>query len=127
MSPLFSKKKKAQKKEDKKPEINIPSQIDKIREIEKESGSDLGRLIHAFEYGDFVLRLDRDVTGMYRVMVTVGQERWYSFSIRSQHKDYEALQKAYEQIASFLSGERRLAEMPNHEKLKGHYFGPGGR
>ena len=127
MSPLFSNRKKSRKKEDEKSSVNIPAQIDKIRSIESETGSDLGRLIHAFEYGDFILRLDRDVTGMYRVMVTVGQERWYSFSVRSEHKDYTALEKAYEEIVAFLGGKRRLVDMPNHENLKGHYFGPGGR
>jgi hypothetical protein len=127
MLPLFSKKKKSENVKGKKPDVNIPAQIDKIRTIEKETGPDLGRLIHAFEYGDFTLRLDRDVTGTYRVMITVGQERWYSFSVRSDYKNYTAIEKAYEEIIAFLGSDRRLADMPNHEKLKGHYFGPGGR
>lgn len=127
MTPLFSKKKKSRTPAGERPEIDIPAQIERIRGIEKEAGPDLGRLIHACEYGDFVLRLDRDVTGMYRVMATVGQERWYSFSVRSGHKDYAALGRAYEEIIAFLGGERRRADMPDHEKLKGHYFGPGGR
>ena len=127
MTPLFAKKKNFKKQKTEKPDVDIPAQIDRIRAVEKESASDLGRLIHAFEYGDFVLRLDRDVTGTYRVMVTVGQERWYSFSVRSEHQDYAALQTAYEEIVDFLAGDRRLANMPSHEKLKGHYFGPGGR
>ena len=110
-----------------RPSVNIDAHIAIIKRHEAEHGSELGRLIHGFEYGDFTLRLDRDVTGMYRVVVYLGQDRWYSFSIRCDHRDYEALHSAYDDIIAFLSGDRRLAELPNSEGLKGHYFGPGGR
>ena len=109
------------------PSVNLNVHIDAIKKHEAERGSELGRLINGFEYGDFTLRLDRDVMGMYRVAVYSGQDRWYSFSLRCPQGDYDALREAFQEIMDFLSGDRRLSGMPDHEKLKGHYFGPGGR
>lgn len=105
------------------PPVNLDEQIEKVRTIEAEGDPGLGKRIHHFDYRQFELRLDRDITGMYRVIANVGNERRYSFSIRCSYKDYEALRICFEEIMEYLGGDRRIVNLPNHERMKGHYFG----
>ena len=105
------------------PAVDIDAQIEAMRNAEADQNIDLGRRIHYFPYRQFELHLDRDITGMYRVIANVGNERRYSFSITCQYGDYEALRTAYEEIFNYLKSNRRIADLPNNERLKGHYFG----
>jgi hypothetical protein len=112
------------RKEHEWPLVNIEAQIEAIRKIEADEDIGLGRRIHCFACREFELSLDRDIMGTYRVIAYQGKERRYSFSVTCPHKDYEALQAAFEEIVQYLSGDHRLADLPNNEGMKGHYFGP---
>jgi len=105
------------------PEVDLEVQIKAIEKSETEHEQGLGVLIHAFEFHEYELRLDRDITGMYRVVAMEGRERRYSFSLRCAHRDYEGLYSILDEITVYLSGERRIAGLPNSELLKGHYYG----
>ena len=101
------------------PKPNIGSIIQKAGQVEEQSGLEPGRKIHEFDYRFFTLRLDRDITRNYRVTVSQGNERIYSFTISED----PALENALHQILDFLNGSRSLKELPNSETLKGFYFG----
>ena len=124
MRKLFQKVKKQNEKIPfDQPIVDIKAQIETIKIIEKENTIDLGKRIHQFEYLDFDLRLDRDITGMYRLVVFEGKNRRFSFSIRCKHKDYDSLRVSFEEIVRFLNGDRRIIDLPKHDRLRGHYFG----
>lgn len=105
------------------PAINLAREVEVVQEVESEQEIGLGHPIHSFSYEGLELRLDRDVTGQYRVTVNEGRERRYSFTLHSPPHDYEALQAGYEEIIQFLNGTRRIATLPDHERLKGHFYG----
>ena len=99
------------------PEVDLAAQIVAIRQAEAETQPRSGQLIHAFDFHEYSLRLDRDITGTYRLVANEGRERRYSFSIRGE------LEPALQEITAFLSGPRRMADLPRSETLKGHYYG----
>lgn len=103
--------------------VDLDAELACIRRAEAEGGMPLGRLIHRFDVDGLDLRLDRDVTGAYRITVGDGQERQYSFSVRCRPRDYDALREAYEEVVRFLRSDRRLIRLPNDDRLKGHYYG----
>ncbi|MFQ5569644.1 MAG: hypothetical protein ACE5G0_08205 [Rhodothermales bacterium] len=105
------------------PAVDISTEIEAVRRAEADRDLDPGKRIHGFRYRGLELRLDRDVTGMYRVTVNEGRERRYSFTIVCEQGDYEALHAGYDEITHFLDGDRRVVNMPNHARLKGHYYG----
>ncbi|MCK5147313.1 hypothetical protein KAR48_11190 [bacterium] len=105
------------------PAVDLDMQIAAIKIAEAENDSGLGILIHEFEFHEYELRLDRDITGMYRVVAMEGRERRYSFSLHCDHKDLAALRELFGMIADYLSGERHIGELPNTEMLKGHFYG----
>lgn len=105
------------------PSIDLTAEIDRIRHVEAAEEIDLGKRIHCFRHAGLELRLDRDVLGMYRVTVNEGKERRYSFTIVCAPGDYDTLRTSYEEITAFLDGDRRLANLPRHDRLKGHYYG----
>ena len=105
------------------PALDLAPVIDAIERAENEGSVDPGRRIHTFPYLGFELRLDRDVMGQYRLTVNEGRERRYSFTIVCEPGDYTALRTSYEEITSFLNSDRHLANLPNHERLKGHFYG----
>ena len=105
------------------PPLNIEAQIAIIKSIEAEQDIGLGKRIHQFSFREFELRLDRDVTGTYRLIANEGNERKYSFSIRCTRGNYQALMTSFQEIIAYLSGDRRIADLPSHELLKGHYYG----
>ena len=84
-----------------------------------------GRRIHRFEYLQYELQLDLDITETYRVQVIEGQERVFSFSIYCSVGEYETLEAAFEQIFRFLEGQQRLADLPDNANVKGFYYGRG--
>lgn len=105
------------------PAVDIDAQIETIKRIEEEQKPDLGSRIHQFSYGDLELRLDRDITGSYRLCVFEGTERRFSFTVRCEQGDYESLRTSFQEIIAFLNGDRRIADLPRHDRLTGHYFG----
>ena len=105
------------------PPVDLTAEIDAIRRVEAAGPIDRGKRIHCFRHQGLELRLDRDVLGLYRVTVNEGKERRYSFTIVCDPGDYDALRASYEEITSFLDGDRRLANLPRHDHLKGHYYG----
>ena len=127
MKKFFQSLKKRKKDSDHQkmdwPSVNIEAQIEAVRTAESGESIGLGRRIHYFPFHEFELSLDREVTGQYRVIVYEGRERRYSFTVKCKHKNYESLKKAFEEITLYLSGNRRIADLPDHEGLKGHYFG----
>ncbi len=106
-----------------RPSVNLTAEIDAIRHVETTTEPDLGKRIHSFRHQGLELRLDRDVLGMYRVTVNEGKERRYSFTIICPPGDYVALHAGYEEITQFLDGDRHLATLPRHDRVKGHYYG----
>ena len=103
--------------------IDLAAELALIEHAEANRDIGLGKRIHEFRYRELDLRLDRDVTGMYRVTVNQGRERVYSFTLECPPGDYDALRAGYEEITRFLGGDRHLANLPNHEGLKGHFYG----
>ena len=106
-----------------RPPVNLEAEIDEIRRIEAAEEIDRGKRIHCFRHQGLELRLDRDVLGLYRVTVNEGKERRYSFTVVCDRGDYETLRAGYEEITAFLDGDRRPANLPRHDRLKGHYYG----
>ena len=106
------------------PPLDVEAQIAIIKSIEADQDIGLGKRIHQFSFREFELRLDRDVTGTYRLVANEGNERRYSFSIRCKKGNYQVLLTSFQEIINYLSGDRRFANLPNHEQLKGHYYGP---
>ena len=104
-------------------DININAQIETVKLKETEDNIEPGRRIHYFPYLEFELQLDRDIIGLYRLVVNEGQNRRYSFTINCKQRDYESLRSAFEEIIQFLDGDRRIANLPNHDRLEGHYYG----
>jgi len=127
MKKLFNNLKKMSSRRERKevewPVVDLDEQIEKIKTIEADADPGLGKRVHYFDFRQFELRLDRDCMGLYRIIANVGNERRYSFSIRCSHKDYEILRSCFEEITEYLSGDRRMADLPNHERMKGHFFG----
>ena len=117
---LFYRKKK---REPEWPQVNIKAQIDTIEYNESNRDIGLGSRIHYFSFQEFELQLDRDITGMYRVVVTEGNNRRFSFTIKCKYGDYAKLGTCFEEILQYLSGDRRIADLPNHDLIKGHYYG----
>ena len=107
------------------PAVNLDDELSRIERAEKERVIPTGRLIHQFNFEGLDLRLDRDMTGTYRVTVNEGGHRVYSFDVRCAHQDYPALRDGYGAIIRFLSGPRSLRELPSGEMLKGRYYGTG--
>ena len=103
--------------------IDLTAEIDRIRRVEATEEIGLGKRIHCFRHQGLELRLDRDMLGMYRVTVNEGRERRYSFTVVCAPGDYDTLRSGYEEITAFLDGDRRLANLPHHDRLKGHYYG----
>ncbi len=104
--------------------LDLDAEIRAIERAETDRAIAPGKRIHAFRYGELDLRLDRDVLGLYRVTVNQGTERRYSFTIVCPPGDYAALRSGYEAIAIFLDGDRRPADLPRTDWLKGHFYGP---
>jgi len=105
------------------PPFDINRQIEKIKQTEIDHEIPLGQRIISFQYKYFELSLDREITGMYRLIVYEGKDRRFSFSIHCKHKNYDALSTSFGEIIQFLDGDCRIKNLPNNEHLKGHYFG----
>ncbi|HET8865595.1 MAG TPA: hypothetical protein VFM80_07840, partial [Gracilimonas sp.] len=97
--------------------------VQRIQSKEEKSDIEPGRRIHEFELGTYTLRLDCDITKNYRITVSLGNERIYSFTIFAEQHDYEKLETAYSMIFDFLMTEQSLQKLPNNDLLKGFYFG----
>lgn len=97
--------------------------IDRIRESEQSGETEPGRRIHQFAHLHYDLRLDYDITDTYRITVSRGEERIYSFSVYCEPLAYDELIEAYRRIIDFLNGEQSLGELPDDALLKGFYFG----
>lgn len=104
------------------PKPDIERLIEQVKMQEQGSETEPGRKIHEFDYGHFTLRLDRDITKNYRITVSYGNERIYSFSVL----DDQHLEHAYHEVIKFLGGSRSLSRLPNSEKVKGFFFGQPG-
>lgn len=104
------------------PEVDIPGIIAQIRQAEQKEVP-LGRRIHRLDHGPWEIRLDRDITENYRITVFSGRERVYSFSVFAGEGNYEALEKAYESVVEFLESDRKIASLPDNERMKGYFYG----
>jgi hypothetical protein len=107
------------------PAFDLDTELTLIEQAEAGRVIPTGRLIHQFAYQGLDLRLDRDMTGMYRITVNEGGHRLYSFTVVCPHEDYRTLRSGYDEIIRFLSGTRAISELPNHEHVRGHYYGAG--
>ena len=105
------------------PPLDLNAQIDAIKQFQEENQPDFGIRIHQFDYKNLECRLDRDITGSYRLCVFEGTERRFSFTIRCESDDYDILRSSFQEIIEFLDGDRRIADLPKTERLTGHYFG----
>ncbi len=105
------------------PEFEISSQIRLIRQSELNCKPEPGRRIHAFEFMEFELSLDLELTGTYRLAAFMGREKKYSFSIACKPGDYEELARGIKESTDYLSGERKISELPINELIRGYYFG----
>ena len=54
------------------PPTDLAVEIATIERIEKEQEIGLGRRIHVFSFQELELQLDRDITGMYRLVALQG-------------------------------------------------------
>jgi hypothetical protein len=103
--------------------FDLDAQIACVAEAEAERDAGLGRRIYQFRYRDLDLRLDRDVLGRYRVTASEGPQRRFSFTVLCDQGDYAALRDGFAEITRFLDGERRVRDLPRHDRLQGHYYG----
>lgn len=105
------------------PACDLDAELARIEQAEASRVIPTGRLIHAFVYDGLDVRLDRDMTGTYRVTVHEGGHRLYSFTIVCQQGDYRTLRSGYDEIIRFLSSSRALRDLPNLDHVRGHYYG----
>lgn len=110
-------------RETSKAKVDISELILEIRQEESAGEIPPGRRIHRVEYGIFEIRLDRDITGNYRVTVYSGKEREYSFTVFGRKGEYEKLKEAFGKIFDFLDGEHKISNLPDNELIKGFYYG----
>lgn len=103
--------------------VDIQNIIHQIKEKESAQTTALGRRIHSFSYQYFQLYLDRDITKNYRITVYQGRDRIYSFTIFAKQGKYDILERGYSRIISFLDSERRIADLPDDDILKGFFYG----
>lgn len=103
-------------------DVDISAVIAEVKANELED-IPTGRRIHTLEHGSLEIRLDRDITGHYRVTVYEGADRRYSFTVFAKEGEYPILEKAYGEIIDFLEGDRHLSEIPDKEFIKGFYYG----
>jgi hypothetical protein len=113
---------------EKEPEVPVPEPnyteiINKIKKTEESLDIQPGRKIHAFDYGLFELRLDRDITNQYRITVFRGSDRVYSFTVFITKQEVQKLDTAYRDVISFLKVNPGIAHLPDNDLLKGFYFG----
>lgn len=106
------------------PPVDLDAELARVRAAERAGAPPLGRLIHRFDVDGLELRLDRDVTGAYRITVNEGAERRYSFTLRAGPGDHDALREAFAEVVAFLRSDRRLVRLPADDRLRGHYYGP---
>lgn len=107
------------------PAFDLDTELALIERAEANRVIPTGRLIHEFTYSGLDLRLDRDMTGSYRVTVNEGAHRVYSFTVACPQKDYHTLRSGYDEIIRFLSGSQAVRELPDNALLKGHFYGRG--
>jgi hypothetical protein len=102
---------------------DVPTIIEQIRKLEGKNDIALGRRIHSFQYKQYQLDLDRDISKNYRVTVYQGRERIYSFSLFANQGNYDILEQAYKRIIDFLDGDQKLSNLPDNDMLKGFFYG----
>jgi hypothetical protein len=78
-----------------------------------------GKCIHVFVYDELTLRVDRDILRMMRITAFQDEDRRYSFSIRCPMSE---LVHALDDMFAFLASDRHIRNLPDSERLKGHYF-----
>ena len=103
--------------------LDISHIVQEVKRKEKEKEISLGQRIYAFFYKGLEFSLDREITKNYRFTVYTGKERLYSFTVFAGQGDYAALEKALEQIAAFIDGERKIKDLPKNDLLKGFFYG----
>lgn len=104
-------------------ETDIPSIIEQIKAREAANDIPLGKRIHSFHHGNYLIALDRDISENYRVTVYQGRERIYSFSLFANQGNYDILKQAYKRIIDFLDGDQKLSNLPDNDMLKGFFYG----
>lgn len=105
------------------PPVDLERVLAAVAEAEAAEPIGLGKRIYTFECQELELRLDRDVTGAYRVTAFEGAERRYSFTAFCARGDYACLRGALAAVVAYLEGERHLADLPKSEHVHGHFFG----
>lgn len=105
------------------PTLDLERAIEQIQKSEKASQTEPGRPIFKGRHTHFDIRLDRDITGHYRITAFYGTEKAYSFSVYSETTDFKSLSSAFKTVTGFLEGERNLRDLPDDDLVKGHYFG----
>lgn len=103
--------------------VDLDQVVEQIREHTSDMAPEPGRRIHHFYFQHFDISLDMDITKTYRVTVTEGKERVYSFTIYSERENYEKLLTAYKRIIRFLKEDRNLRNLPDDDLMKGFYYG----
>jgi hypothetical protein len=106
-------------------DVDVQTHIETIGRILKEKKPPLGQCFFSLEFSPYELFLDRDITGAFRFIVNEGPKKRFSFTVRCAPDDTETLRSGFQEILEYLSGPRRVAELPRKEYLKGYYFGTG--
>lgn len=91
-----------------------------VRKAEEESTIEPGRLLHRFDYDELTIRFDRDVIGLLRITASKDEERRYSFSVRCSTDEWN---DAFESVFAFLASERSIRNLPNDDRVRGHFYG----
>lgn len=91
-----------------------------VRAAEAESAVEPGRLLHRFVYDELTIRFDRDVIGLLRITASKDEERRYSFSVRCASDEWD---DAFESVFAFLASGRSVRNLPNDDRVRGHYYG----
>lgn len=103
------------------PKVDLERILSNIEEREKTKDIPLGKKIYDFEYGDFQVRFDRDITHNGRICIFQGKERLYSFTVFAKEGEYDILKDALESAIEFLKSDQSIKNLPDSNILKGFY------
>ena len=96
--------------------------VQQIRNNEEEDRPS-GRKIYSFDFKNYHINLDREITGQYRISVFLGNHKVYGFLITEEDIPDQQFVEIWDQIIRFLDENPSPKKMPDSEELTAHFFG----
>jgi len=104
-------------------QIDTAKLVQEIRDREVENNIPQGKQIHSFKYDDFIISLDKEFTGRYRISIFIGSHKVYGFTLTQDEPSDEKLETIFEQIITFLSHAPSVENLPKSDLYKAYFFG----